>query len=471
MPCPVCLNDENDPAANNFPTLSCCSRNSTCKPCLEQWFTCCEISGRSVPTCPECRIAVSLEETESILGRPYVPAVGLEEVTSQTMDELTEFWMSENTRTCGGCGAPIQKDGGCNEMMCLCGYSFCWHCNQQVSRTLGYCTCEEELYRQSQERRGRIIACLGRNEVSEARNVYREELHVMRAEPDWAPSDNELWDQIINNSSTTEKTSSSITAEEIWLLWSVMFKQTFLDHITGGREYYQRIHHIEQCSQQQSRDRGDEMLRFLNNGDLLNSARIYQEELRISQETPAWAPRHTLWDRVFDRKSYAQVVRPATSKELQELSLLMEYRLVLSEIKRNRYSLRKVTIFERVHGVSLESLNLPNTHWAQLRRASNKMRGKLKRKAQRESEERRRKIADHIKLNDISCAASLYQEEMRIFQRVPRWASSLGTWAKLFPRESYGHAVGSATPEEMEELCTYLTDEEPFVDLFSNDTT
>lgn len=39
------------------------------------------------------------------------------------------------TKPCPGCGTPVEKLGGCNQMVCLhCNCSFCWLCMEQVDR-------------------------------------------------------------------------------------------------------------------------------------------------------------------------------------------------------------------------------------------------------------------------------------------------------------------------------------------------
>ena len=46
-------------------------------------------------------------------------------------DSETCNWISANTKECPKCGATIEKDGGCNHMICKnlsCKYDFCWVC-------------------------------------------------------------------------------------------------------------------------------------------------------------------------------------------------------------------------------------------------------------------------------------------------------------------------------------------------------
>ena len=46
-------------------------------------------------------------------------------------DSETSNWISANTKECPKCGATIEKDGGCNHMICknqACKADFCWVC-------------------------------------------------------------------------------------------------------------------------------------------------------------------------------------------------------------------------------------------------------------------------------------------------------------------------------------------------------
>ena len=39
----------------------------------------------------------------------------------------SESWVTAHTKPCAGCGAPIQKNGGCNHITCSqCHGHFCW---------------------------------------------------------------------------------------------------------------------------------------------------------------------------------------------------------------------------------------------------------------------------------------------------------------------------------------------------------
>uniref|UniRef100_A0AC34FC49 RBR-type E3 ubiquitin transferase n=1 Tax=Panagrolaimus sp. ES5 TaxID=591445 RepID=A0AC34FC49_9BILA len=46
-------------------------------------------------------------------------------------DSLTMKWISSSTKDCPKCGIPIEKNGGCNRMVCKnnsCNFQFCWSC-------------------------------------------------------------------------------------------------------------------------------------------------------------------------------------------------------------------------------------------------------------------------------------------------------------------------------------------------------
>ncbi|PNH11262.1 putative E3 ubiquitin-protein ligase [Tetrabaena socialis] len=43
-------------------------------------------------------------------------------------DSETRNWFMANTKPCPKCSKPVQKEGGCNLVMCKCGQAFCWLC-------------------------------------------------------------------------------------------------------------------------------------------------------------------------------------------------------------------------------------------------------------------------------------------------------------------------------------------------------
>uniref|UniRef100_A0A914QDZ3 RBR-type E3 ubiquitin transferase n=1 Tax=Panagrolaimus davidi TaxID=227884 RepID=A0A914QDZ3_9BILA len=57
-------------------------------------------------------------------------------------DSKSLNWVFHNARSCPKCGMPIQKNGGCNTMVCgnkSCKYKFCWACMSQHKGFFGGC--------------------------------------------------------------------------------------------------------------------------------------------------------------------------------------------------------------------------------------------------------------------------------------------------------------------------------------------
>ncbi|KAI8463915.1 MAG: hypothetical protein J3K34DRAFT_474800 [Monoraphidium minutum] len=45
-------------------------------------------------------------------------------------DSETRNWLQANTKPCPKCLKPVEKNGGCNHVVCQCGQPFCWLCGQ-----------------------------------------------------------------------------------------------------------------------------------------------------------------------------------------------------------------------------------------------------------------------------------------------------------------------------------------------------
>lgn len=43
-------------------------------------------------------------------------------------DSETCNWLTANTKSCPKCSNPVEKNGGCNLVLCRCGQAFCWLC-------------------------------------------------------------------------------------------------------------------------------------------------------------------------------------------------------------------------------------------------------------------------------------------------------------------------------------------------------
>ncbi|KAG9348049.1 hypothetical protein JZ751_004069 [Albula glossodonta] len=69
-------------------------------------------------------------ETGSKARRKFLEQrYGRKALQSPLEDALSDSWISENTKECPKCSATIQKNGGCNKMVCYkCHCFFCWVC-------------------------------------------------------------------------------------------------------------------------------------------------------------------------------------------------------------------------------------------------------------------------------------------------------------------------------------------------------
>jgi hypothetical protein len=120
--------------------LSTSCGHAACQVCWTKWIEKQELNGvETVPWCPFCRVPISSDDIQSIMGRPFQPknqqrhaATAGNETTNVddilVMDELTRDWLAQHTRQCPNCQLHIEKRAGCNKMECLCGFRFCFQC-------------------------------------------------------------------------------------------------------------------------------------------------------------------------------------------------------------------------------------------------------------------------------------------------------------------------------------------------------
>ncbi|CAL8462233.1 g1764 [Coccomyxa elongata] len=100
---------------------------------------------RWCPSVPHCGRAIRVEgevhcEPECSCGLRFCFACGEEAHSPCTCemwkqwkekchdDSETKNWMTANTKPCPKCGKPVEKNGGCNLVMCTCRQAFCWLC-------------------------------------------------------------------------------------------------------------------------------------------------------------------------------------------------------------------------------------------------------------------------------------------------------------------------------------------------------
>ncbi|XP_023232981.1 ATP-dependent RNA helicase DEAH12, chloroplastic-like [Centruroides sculpturatus] len=92
------------------------------------------INQNTVWTCPLCYITIC-----SLCGCKVHPGMSckMAEEMQKDSDYSLKVWMKQdpqNRKTCTACRSPIQKDGGCNHILCSkCGSHMCWLCLQIFS--------------------------------------------------------------------------------------------------------------------------------------------------------------------------------------------------------------------------------------------------------------------------------------------------------------------------------------------------
>eukprot|EP00891_Asterochloris_glomerata_P007512 jgi/Astpho2/7512/gw1.00114.27.1_t len=104
-------------------------------------------------------------------------------------DSETQHWLSANTKPCPKCSNQVEKNGGCNLVVCRCGQSFCWLCGSATGRahtweTISGHSCGR--YRDDADKRideaqrnlKRFMHYCGRWEAHEASHLLEEKLQA-----------------------------------------------------------------------------------------------------------------------------------------------------------------------------------------------------------------------------------------------------------------------------------------------------
>jgi ariadne-1 len=103
------------------------------------------------PSTPHCGNAIRVEDDEfcevecscglqfcfSCLSLAHSPCSCLmwELWTKKCKDESeTVNWITVHTKSCPKCHKPVEKNGGCNLVSCICGQAFCWLCGGATGR-------------------------------------------------------------------------------------------------------------------------------------------------------------------------------------------------------------------------------------------------------------------------------------------------------------------------------------------------
>jgi ariadne-1 len=103
------------------------------------------------PSVPNCGNAIRVKgdaicEVECTCGMQFCFAC-LQEAHSPCSCLMWELWMQKcrdesetvnwitvNTKSCPKCHKPVDKNGGCNLVVCICGQAFCWLCGAPTGR-------------------------------------------------------------------------------------------------------------------------------------------------------------------------------------------------------------------------------------------------------------------------------------------------------------------------------------------------
>jgi len=106
---------------------------------------------RWCPSVPHCGNAVRVNgdshcEVACPCGRQFCFACGDQPHSPATCEMVRDWvrrmldgtettsWLNANTKPCPKCTKPVEKNGGCNLVLCRCGQCFCWLCGQATGR-------------------------------------------------------------------------------------------------------------------------------------------------------------------------------------------------------------------------------------------------------------------------------------------------------------------------------------------------
>ncbi|XP_039039795.1 probable E3 ubiquitin-protein ligase ARI2 isoform X1 [Hibiscus syriacus] len=103
------------------------------------------------PSTPHCGNAIRIEDDAlcevecscgrqfcfSCLSEPHSPcSCMMWELWSNKCLDASETvnWITVNTKPCPNCEKPVEKNGGCNHVSCICGQAFCWLCGEATGK-------------------------------------------------------------------------------------------------------------------------------------------------------------------------------------------------------------------------------------------------------------------------------------------------------------------------------------------------
>eukprot|EP00884_Botryococcus_braunii_P004214 jgi/Botrbrau1/13794/Bobra.0056s0044.1 len=132
-------------------------------------------------------------------------------------DSETKNWMQANTKPCPKCSKPVEKNGGCNLVICLCGQSFCWLCGEGTGR-------EHTWTQISNHSCGRYKEELDRKIDEAQRNVKRYNHYHSRWE---GHMDSGMWERnlrakLLESTDCLDKKNTTQLKDYTWLTQGLM---------------------------------------------------------------------------------------------------------------------------------------------------------------------------------------------------------------------------------------------------------
>lgn len=119
-------------------------RFAQCPTCTYSFCTLCRLTYHGPSACKVISkdreaIIQSYRSGDSAACVKLEKRYGRENLKKMLEEYDNAVWMKENSKPCPSCNAPIQKNDGCNKMVCVkCKCYFCWLCEQRLSRENPY---------------------------------------------------------------------------------------------------------------------------------------------------------------------------------------------------------------------------------------------------------------------------------------------------------------------------------------------
>jgi hypothetical protein len=126
-----------------------------CAGCLTGWIQSLVSQQQSFLPCPhpDCNHRIFAGDVHRIDLAVYDMFVALsardyaQKKNDLVVDEGLREWVKSNTQECPTCHLIVERESGCDYMICLCGTAFCFQCGQEYGDNgQGSCPCEEEEY-------------------------------------------------------------------------------------------------------------------------------------------------------------------------------------------------------------------------------------------------------------------------------------------------------------------------------------